>query len=225
MPLATTKIWPVKGRLDHLINYVLNPSKTEQQFFATGINCTPASAIAEMNATKQLFGKIGGTGAFHAYESFSPGEATLEIAHEIGTRLARELWGDSFQIVVTTHLDKGHIHNHIAINSVGFTDGLRFHSDAKLYRSMRQRSDKLCAEYGLSAIGNASAIRIPQPFCEQIGVGVGDAVLISVDSSKRIIIELPTEQYTLQARMRAWDGERFETHEYDWGESAGKEIW
>ncbi|MEG0418622.1 relaxase/mobilization nuclease domain-containing protein [Gordonibacter sp.] len=152
--MATTKIWPVKGRLDHLINYVLNPSKTEQQFFATGINCTPASAIAEMNATKQLFGKTGGTVAFHAYQSFTPGEATPEIAHEIGARLARELWGDSFQIVVTTHLDKGHIHNHIAINSVGFTDGLRFHSDAKLYRSMRQRSDALCTEYGLSVIEN-----------------------------------------------------------------------
>lgn len=154
MPLATTKIWPVKGRLDHLINYVLNPSKTEQQFFATGVNCTPTSAIAEMNAAKQLFGKTDGTVAFHAYQSFAPGEATPEIAHEIGTRLARDLWGDRFQIVVTTHLDKGHIHNHIAINSVGFIDGLRFHSDAKLYRSMRQRSDALCTEYGLSVIVN-----------------------------------------------------------------------
>lgn len=121
MPLATTKIWPVKGRLDHLINYVLNPSKTEQQFLATGINCAPPSAIAEMNATKRLFGKTGGTVAFHAYQSFIPGEATPEIAHEIGTRLDRELWDGSFQIVVTTHLVKGHIHNHIAINSVGFS--------------------------------------------------------------------------------------------------------
>ena len=150
--MATTKIWPVKGRLDHLINYVLHPKKTERQLYATGINCVPASAVAEMNATKRLYGKAGGTVAFHGYQSFAPGEVTPEAAHEIGTRLARELWGDRFQIVVTTHLDKGHIHNHIAINSVSFADGQRFHSDAKLYRAMRQHSDELCAEYGLSII-------------------------------------------------------------------------
>ena len=150
--MATTKIWPVKGRLDHLVNYVVNPKKTEQQLYATGINCIPASAVAEMNAAKKLYGKAGGTVAFHAYQSFDPGEVTPETAHEIGTRLARELWGDRFQIVVTTHLDKAHIHNHIAINSVSFADGKRFHSDAKLYRAMRQRSDELCAEYGLSVI-------------------------------------------------------------------------
>lgn len=150
--MATTSIWPVKGRLDHLVNYILNPEKTEWQLYATGINCSTGSAVAEMNATKQLYGKAGGTVAFHAYQSFDPGEVKPEAAHEIGTRLARELWGDRYQIVVTTHLDKGHIHNHIAINSVSFTDGQRFHSDAKLYRAMRQRSDELCAEYGLSVI-------------------------------------------------------------------------
>lgn len=142
----------MKGRLDHLINYVLNPEKTEQQLFATGINCTPASALTEMNATKELFGKTGGTVAFHGYQSFKPGEATPEVAHEIGHVLARELWGDRFQIIVTTHLDKGHIHNHLVINSVSFTDGMRFHSDAKEYRRMREASDRLCAEYGLSVI-------------------------------------------------------------------------
>lgn len=150
--MAVTKIWPVKGRIDHLINYVVNPKKTEQQLYAAGINCTTGSAVAEMNATKQLYGKAGGTVAFHGYQSFAPGEATPEKAHEIGARLARELWGDRFQIVVTTHVDKGHIHNHIAVNSVSFADGLRFHSDAKLYRKMRARSDELCAEYGLSVI-------------------------------------------------------------------------
>lgn len=150
--MAATKIWPVKGRLDHLINYVVNPKKTEQQLYATGINCTTGSALAEMNATKQLYGKAGGTVAFHGYQSFAPGEATPETAHEIGARLARELWGDRFQIVVTTHLDKGHIHNHIAVNSVSFADGRRFHCDAREYRKMRALSDELCMEYGLSVI-------------------------------------------------------------------------
>lgn len=150
--MATTSIWPVKGRLDHLVNYILNPEKTEWQLYATGINCTTGSAVAEMNATKVLHGKVGGTVAFHAYQSFDPGEVTPETAHEIGTRLARELWGDRFQIVVTTHVDKGHVHNHFAVNSVSFTDGLRFHCDAREYRRLRAKSDRLCAEHGLSVI-------------------------------------------------------------------------
>ena len=155
--MAVTKIWPVKGRLDHLVNYVLNPTKTEQMLYATGINCTPQSALAEMNATKRLFGKTGGTVSFHAYQSFAKGEVSPEAAHKIGHQIAQELWGERFQVVVTTHLDRGHIHNHFAINSVSFIDGQRFHSDAKLYRSMRQLSDKLCAEHGLSVVLN------PQP--------------------------------------------------------------
>ena len=73
--------------------------------------------------------------------------------------------------------------------------------------------------------GNASAIRLPQPFCEQIGIGVGDAVHLFVDGKRRIVIEVPDEQYTLQARMRDWDGERYQTKEYDWGDAVGEEIW
>lgn len=152
--MATTKIWSVEGRIDHLVNYVLNPEKTEHMLYAAGVNCTPASAVAEMNATKRLYGKEGGIVGFHGYQSFAPGEVAPEVAHEIGCQMAQELWGDRFQIVVTTHLDKGHIHNHFAINSVSFADGGRFHCDAKLYRSMRQLSDKLCAEHGLSVIRN-----------------------------------------------------------------------
>ncbi|WP_101723483.1 relaxase/mobilization nuclease domain-containing protein [Eggerthella timonensis] len=150
--MATTKIWPVKGRIDHLVDYVLNSEKTEHRLYATGINCTPGSATAEMNATKRLHGKVGGTVAFHAYQSFDPGEVTPETAHEIGTRLAHELWGDRFQIVVTTHVDKGHVHNHFAVNSVSYADGRRFHCDAREYRRLRAKSDRLCAEHGLSVI-------------------------------------------------------------------------
>ena len=73
--------------------------------------------------------------------------------------------------------------------------------------------------------GNASAVRIPQPFCEQVGIGVGDAVSIFVDGRQRIIIEPERSKHTLQERMRAWDGVRYATHEYDWGEPRGEEVW
>lgn len=73
--------------------------------------------------------------------------------------------------------------------------------------------------------GNASAIRLPQPFCEQLGIGVGDAVHVFIDGNKRIVIEPPDDQYSLEARMANWAGGRFETHEYGWGGPAGKELW
>lgn len=73
--------------------------------------------------------------------------------------------------------------------------------------------------------GNASAIRLPQPFCEQLGIGVGDAVQVTIEGRKRIVIEPPAERYTLEARMAGWDGGRFDTCEYDWGSPVGKEIW
>lgn len=73
--------------------------------------------------------------------------------------------------------------------------------------------------------GNASAVRIPQPFCEQLGVNVGDAVRIFLEGGRRIVIEPSTEQFTLSARMRGWEGGRFEASEYDWGDPAGEEVW
>ena len=179
--MATTSIWSVKGQIDKVIKYAANPEKTEgseylcdtedgsiegvldyatnsekteQQLFVSGINCSVEDAKTEMSRVKRQFKKSGGIVAFHGYQSFKPGEVAPDIAHEIGVKLATELWGERFQMVVTTHLDKGHIHNHIVINSVSCEDGKRFHRDNRCYRSMRDASDRLCREYGLSIIKN-----------------------------------------------------------------------
>ena len=91
--------------------------------------------------------------AFHGYQSFAPGECTPAMAHEIGVRLARELWGERFQVLVATHLDKAHhLHNHFVVNSVSYTDGKRYHRTNQDYRDMRYVSDRLCREYELSVI-------------------------------------------------------------------------
>lgn len=93
------------------------------QQYVSGVNCTPITARSEMMAVKQKFGKDGGIMAFHGYQSFAPGECTPALAHEIGMKLARELWGSRFQVLVATHLDKAHhLHNHFVVNSVSFTD-------------------------------------------------------------------------------------------------------
>ena len=135
------------------MDYAIQPTKTEQQRFVSGFNCLPEIARQQMLITKQQFGKLDGRTAYHAYQSFKPGEATPEIAHKIGIEFAEKLWGDRFQVVVATHVDKAHIHNHFVINSVSFLDGKKFHSDCKSYfGQMRVLSDELCRQHGLSVV-------------------------------------------------------------------------
>ena len=166
--MATTSLWKVEGSVGRVVRYAGNPdktegparaiayaadpSKTERMLYVTGVNCLPGTAAEEMNATKRQFGKTGGIVAFHGYQSFVPGEADPQTAHEIGVSLARELWGDRFEVLVATHLDRGHLHNHFVINSVSFADGGRFHRDNRCYREMREASDRLCRERGLSVV-------------------------------------------------------------------------
>lgn len=148
-----------------VIDYAADPSKTDSaihdeniethQQFVTGINCLPSTARDEMQAVKRRFGKEDGVIAYHGYQSFAPGEADPKTAHEIGIRLAKELWGEKYQVVVATHLDKeNHLHNHFVVNTVSFVDGIRYHRTGKDYHDMQVASDNLCREYGLSVIEN-----------------------------------------------------------------------
>jgi hypothetical protein len=104
--------------------------------------------------TKLQYQKMGGILAFHGYQAFAPGEATPEIAHAIGVKLAQKLWGDRFEVIVSTHLDKHHLHNHFVLNSVSFMDGKRYLDKNTTYALMRRVSDRLCREYSLSVIEN-----------------------------------------------------------------------
>lgn len=173
--MATTAIWKVKGNLGRVVNYAANPEKTtfspaelqglrdvmnyatqdyktEEQRYVSGVNCIPEIARDEMLLVKRQFGKEGGIIAFHAYQSFAPGEVTPEQAHDIGVELARRLWGERFQVIVATHLDKQHIHNHFVLNSVSFVDGKKYNDCKATYALMRRTSDELCREHGLSVI-------------------------------------------------------------------------
>lgn len=170
--MATTAIWKVKGSLGRVVDYAANPDKTiftaeemqglrdvmdymtqdyktEEQRYVSGVNCIPEIARDEMMMVKRQFGKEGGIVAFHGYQSFAPGEVTPEQAHAIGVELARRLWGDKFQVVVATHLDREHIHNHFVLNSVSFVDGKKFNDCKATYALMRRTSDKLCRGHGL----------------------------------------------------------------------------
>ena len=178
--MATTKIWDIKGRLDSLINYAANPEKTdgkrysetqiqalhdvmeyasddyktEKRLYVSGVNATPDTAKDKMQQTKLRYGKTDGIVAFHAIQSFKPGEITPELAHEIGKMLAKEMWGDRFEVVVATHLNKEHLHNHFVINSVSFVDGKKYYDNTANYNRMKKISDRLCEEHNLSVIRN-----------------------------------------------------------------------
>ena len=152
--------------LSDVLHYAASQGKTAQiqideegkevlRQLVSGINCHPATAIAEMNAVKKQFGKENGTVAYHGYQSFAPSEATPEMAHEIGMKLAARLWGDRYQVIVATHLDKeNHLHNHFVLNTVSFVDGIKYHRTKKDYHDMQTVSDELCREYRLSVIEN-----------------------------------------------------------------------
>ena len=171
--MATTKLWHIQGRLKDLVDYVENPEKTVkpglQDFFnvfsytqnpdktaggqfVTAINCQKDIALQQMILTKQRYGKEDGYIAWHGYQSFKPGEVTPEQCHALGVELAKQMWGDRFQIIVTTHLDKEHLHNHFCINSVSFKDGGKYNFSKKELKRLRETSDRLCREYGLSVV-------------------------------------------------------------------------
>ena len=150
--MAITKIWKFKSRLDQLIEYAINGEKTEEKLYVSGINCIPDTAFYEMKNVKKQFFKTEGIECFHAIQSFVKDEVTPEQAHEIGVRLVNELWGEKFQVIVSTHLNTDNIHNHFVINSVSFIDGKRFCNTKRDYALMRKTSDRLCKEYGLSVL-------------------------------------------------------------------------
>ena len=171
--MATTKLWHIQGRLKDLVDYVENPEKTVkpglQDFFnvfsytqnpaktagdqfVTAVNSQKDIALQQMILTKQRYGKEDGYIAWHGYQSFKPGEVTPEQCHALGVELARQMWGDRFQVIVTTHLDKEHLHNHFCINSVSFKDGGKYNFSKKELKRLRDTSDRLCREHGLSVV-------------------------------------------------------------------------
>lgn len=164
--MATTKIWAVKNRLDHVLEYVSNEEKTidklgnyvsrdsatENQKYMTCINCSSNDPFTSMMNVKESFHDNSKIIAYHAIQSFKPGEGNADIVHEIGVKTAEKLFGDRYQFVVCTHLDKEHLHNHIVINPISIVDGKRYHNSMVDIYKLREISDEVCKEYGLSII-------------------------------------------------------------------------
>ena len=151
--MAITKILARKGRLDVGIRYVLNGDKTQEQILTAHHGCDPGRELQQMMETKAQYSKEGGVQYYHMIQSFRPGEVSPELAHLIGQELAEQLLKGQYEVVITTHLNTSHYHNHLVWNSVSMVDGKKYHSNAKSYfTEVRQISDQLCRKYGLSVI-------------------------------------------------------------------------
>lgn len=225
--MATVSLWKVDCRLDHVINYAANiektslknkedlkdvldyatrSTKTEQKLFVNALNCCPASAYEQMLETKREYGKPNGILAFHGYQSFAPGEVTPKVAHEIGMKFAQQMWGDSFEVVVATHLDTGCCHNHFVLNSVSFVDGKKYNSCRANNRRMRELSDNLCREYGLSVIENPGPSKHISRFeyMEEKAGKVTKNVIYRKDIDECILLSENENEFFSQMRKRGY---------------------
>ena len=174
--MAVTKIWAIHDSVSRVVNYCANPDKTklsnleqvliyaankaktldenEQQYAVSGINCSADTAAEEMAATQRRFGKTGGNVAYHAYQSFKTGEVTAEECHRIGVETARRLWSAGHQVLVATHFNTGTYHNHFVVNSVNMWTGKKLEAKYEVYYKLRDMSDRICKEHGLSVVQN-----------------------------------------------------------------------
>ena len=186
--MAVTAIWSIKGKVESVMRYTANPEKTwsgnygqaaqfhtlenvmqytademktEEQLYVSGVNCSsnPEEATRQFYKTKKVWNKKDGIICFHGYQSFKTGELTSEVAHKIGIELAKRMWGERFEVLVSTHLNTGTLHNHFCLNSVSFADGLRYYDQKATYAKMRQISDEICREYGLSVVDDPKGKR------------------------------------------------------------------
>ena len=150
--MAITKTHPIKSTLKAAIDYICDPSKTDGKLLVSTYGCTAETADIEFGWTRRHAIDKGCNLGRHLIQAFSPGEVSPEEAHEIGMQLAKEILGGKYEFVLTTHVDKGHIHNHLIFNAVSFVDHKHYHSNKRSYHFIRRTSDRLCQEHGLSVI-------------------------------------------------------------------------
>ena len=222
---------PMRGSVDKEDDVLVNR-------YVSGVNCDPDNAVTEFQIVKDHYDKKGGTLAYHGYQSFAPGEATPEMAHEIGVKLANEIWGDNYQVVVCTHLDKSsHLHNHFVVNTVGFKDGIKYRRTDKDYWDFRKASDRLCREHGLSTIEKSQGKRKDRteweaeksgdPTWKDIIRSDVDNAISKVDSYRDLLAELRRMEYEIKdgkyLSVRPKGRERFFRLERQLGEEYSKE--
>ena len=150
--MAVTKIHPIKSTLRKALDYIENPDKTDEKLFVSSYGCSYETADIEFQMLLDQALKKGNNLAHHLIQAFEPGETTPEQAHEIGRQLADEVLGGKYPYVITTHIDKGHLHNHIIFCAVDMANQRKYISNRQSYAYIRRTNDRLCREHGLSVV-------------------------------------------------------------------------
>lgn len=158
--MAITKYIVIKKNLEAVINYAMNGEKTENGILVSGVNCLPQTAYSQMMLTKKAFHKEDGRLGYHIIQSFNGNEISPEKCNKIGVELAQQLWGDKYQVLVCTHINKKNVHNHIVLNSVSFIDGSKYHNSNVEIALLRETNDDICRKYGLSIIKSSKATTV-----------------------------------------------------------------
>ena len=199
---------PVESSLERAVDEALNQDKSEQDLFQSAIGCTLESAFADMCAVKKMWHKEKGVQGFHLVQSFAAGEVTPELAHQIGLEFAEQLLGGKFQVVVSTHLNTGHIHNHLVWNSVSMENGRKYRSNEKSYvAQIRRISDELCRKHQLSVIDTAKSERVARPYAQWLAEQNGKPTWktpIQQDVDAAIAVSLTWKQFLRMLEQRGY---------------------
>ena len=221
--MAVTKIKPIKSTLKKALDYIQNPDKTDGKMLVSSFGCSPETADIEFAFTIAQALDRGNNLAHHLIQSFEPGEVDYQKAHEIGKQLADAVTKGQYEYVLTTHIDKGHVHNHIIFCAVNFVDHHKYNSNKRSYYGIRNMSDRLCRENGLSVVAPQKGGK-GKSYAEYIAEKTGtswkgklktavDALIPQVSSFEELLSRLQAAGYEIKpgkyVSCRAPGQERF----------------
>ena len=221
--MAVTKIKPIKSTLKKALDYIQNPDKTDGKMLVSSFGCSPETADIEFEFTIAQALNRGNNLAHHLIQSFESGEVDYQKAHEIGKQLADAVTKGRYEYVLTTHIDKGHVHNHIIFCSVNFVDYHKYNSNERSYYGIRNMSDRLCRENGLSVVAPQKGGK-GKSYAEYIAEKTGtswkgklknavDALIPQVSSFEELLSRLQAAGYEIKpgkyVSCRAPGQERF----------------
>lgn len=150
--MAITKIHAIQATVHKAINYICNPEKTDEGILISSFGCSPETAAFDFKFALSKTKQSDQNKAFHLIQAFMPGEVSYEEAHRIGVELADKLLEGKYSYIVSTHIDRGHVHNHIIFCAADNVNHEKYHDCKQTYRSIRRLNDELCREHGLSII-------------------------------------------------------------------------
>ena len=150
--MAYTKIHAITATIDKAVAYICNPDKTDESIYISSYACAPETAAIDFKYTLDHCRENSPNKAYHLIQAFAPGEVSFEEAHQIGKELADKVLEGKYSYVVTTHIDKGHVHNHIIFCAADNFEHNKYHDCKQTYYRIRKLSDELCSEHNLSVI-------------------------------------------------------------------------